>query len=220
MNLSWLGDAPALPAAWLLALWLRLGWSLVLACLGHWALRALPVRPVLRYSAILTLAVWALVPGPGSISHWLGLAFQAPSIAIVLCCCAMLYTRPRQDAAAWSALSITAWMGLALGWALLLDTFALLPLLPFSLYAWGFSPMAPPLLALLLLLPWVLTGQQPGMGMGMGMGMGIAGGALVLFVLLRLPSGNVWDALLDPLLWLALHVRAIQVLSAYYTKKS
>ncbi len=212
MNLGLLGDAPVLPAAWLLALWLRLGWSVVLACLGYWALRALPMRPVLRYSAILTLAVWALVPGPDSISHWLGLAFQAPSIASVLYCCAVLRTRPQQDAAALSTLPITAWMVLALGWTLLLDTFALLPLLPFSLYAWGFSPVAAPLLGLLLLLPWVLTGQQRGMG--------IAGGALVLFVLLRLPSGNVWDALLDPLLWLALHVRAIQTLRDNYKKKS
>lgn len=214
MNLGWLGDAPVLPAEWLQALWLRLGWSLVLAGLGYWALRALPVRPVLRYSAILTLAAWALAPEPGAISHWLGLAFQAPSIATVLCCCAMLRTRPRQDAAAAFTFPITAWMGLALGWVLLFDTFALLPLLPFSLYAWGFSPVAAPLLALLLLLPWVLTGKPQGIGMG------IAGGALVLFVLLRLPSGNVWDALLDPLLWLALHVRAIQVLRAYYKKKS
>lgn len=217
MNLGWLGDAPALPLAWLSALWLRLGWSLVLICLGYWILRTVPVRRVLRYSAILTLAVWALAPGSGSISHWLGLAFQAPSIATALCCCAVLRTRPQQDAAALSTLSITAWMGLALGWALLLDTFALLPLLPFSLYAlyaWGFSPVAIPLLVLLLLSPWVLTGKPHGIDIG------IAGGALVLFVLLRLPSGNVWDALLDPLLWLALHVRAIQVLRAYYKKKS
>jgi hypothetical protein len=27
-------------------------------------------------------------------------------------------------------------------------------------------------------------------------------GALTLFTLLRLPTGNLWDALLDPLLWI------------------
>jgi hypothetical protein len=27
-----------------------------------------------------------------------------------------------------------------------------------------------------------------------------------LHVVLRLPSGNVWDALLDPWLWIVLHV--------------
>lgn len=217
MSLAWLGDAPILPAAWSQALWLRLGWSVVLACLGYGVLSALPVRPILRYGAILTLAAWALAPGCGSISHWLGLAFQAPSVATVLCCCAMLRARSQQDAAALSAssaLPITAWIGLALGWTLLFDTFALLPLLPFSLYAWGFSPVAAPMLALLLLFPWVLTGKPHGIDIG------VAGGALVLFVLLRLPSGNVWDALLDPLLWLALHVRAIQTLRDYYKKKS
>jgi hypothetical protein len=30
--------------------------------------------------------------------------------------------------------------------------------------------------------------------------------AIALFVLTRLPSGNVWDAVADPLLWLYLHV--------------
>ena len=30
---------------------------------------------------------------------------------------------------------------------------------------------------------------------------------LLLFVLTRWPSGNLWDALLDPLLWLGLQVR-------------
>jgi hypothetical protein len=28
---------------------------------------------------------------------------------------------------------------------------------------------------------------------------------VLLFVLLRLPTGNVWDAVLDPWLWLGLH---------------
>jgi hypothetical protein len=30
---------------------------------------------------------------------------------------------------------------------------------------------------------------------------------LAVYVLLRLPTGNVWDALLDPFVWLALHVQ-------------
>jgi hypothetical protein len=29
--------------------------------------------------------------------------------------------------------------------------------------------------------------------------------ALMVFVLWRLPTGNVWDAVLDPWLWVALH---------------
>jgi hypothetical protein len=30
---------------------------------------------------------------------------------------------------------------------------------------------------------------------------------LAAYVLLRLPTGNVWDAVLDPFVWLALHVQ-------------
>jgi hypothetical protein len=33
---------------------------------------------------------------------------------------------------------------------------------------------------------------------------------LALFVLLRLPTGNVWDALLDPWLWLLLQADWLQ----------
>jgi len=29
---------------------------------------------------------------------------------------------------------------------------------------------------------------------------------MTVYVLTRLPTGNVWDALLDPLLWIYLHV--------------
>jgi hypothetical protein len=30
---------------------------------------------------------------------------------------------------------------------------------------------------------------------------------LTAYALLRLPTGNVWDAVLDPFVWLALHVQ-------------
>jgi hypothetical protein len=34
--------------------------------------------------------------------------------------------------------------------------------------------------------------------------------AVMAFVVLRLPTGNAWDALLDPWLWVALHVMAFR----------
>jgi len=82
-----------------------------------------------------------------------------------------------------------------LGWALLLDTFALWPL---SLYAWGFAPLTLGVLVLLGCLPWLLRGNATLSGLLVA--------ALLLHVLLRLPSGNVWDAVLDPWLWLLLQV--------------
>ena len=80
-----------------------------------------------------------------------------------------------------------------LGYGLLLDAFAVLPL---QVYRWGFSPLLLLVLLALSLLPWVLGIRLPGGR--------VAPLALLLFALTRLPTGNVWDALLDPWLWLLL----------------
>lgn len=92
-----------------------------------------------------------------------------------------------------------AWavLGVLLGWVLLLDTLALLPV---QWYAWGFSPVAPAVVFLVAMLPWVVWPAK----LGNRVGVWLAPLAVMLFVLLRLPSGNLWDALLDPLLWLVL----------------
>ncbi|MGI9133631.1 MAG: hypothetical protein ACR2I0_06765, partial [Rhodoferax sp.] len=100
---------------------------------------------------------------------------------------------------------VLALLGLVLGWVLLLDTLALLPLAG-SVYAWGFDANAVAVAALLACLPWLAYG---GVSAGSPMQWS-ALLALVLFVALRLPSGNVWDALLDPWLWLALHVAVLR----------
>ena len=36
--------------------------------------------------------------------------------------------------------------------------------------------------------------------------------ALLMFAATRLPSGNLWDALLDPWLWSALHIALLRAL--------
>jgi hypothetical protein len=88
-------------------------------------------------------------------------------------------------------------MGIAAGWLLLLDTFALLP--GVQLYAWGFSPAAPAVLLLVAVLPWVMSGSR-------GLVWLVAVALAAVFMGLHLPSGNAWDALIDPWLWAALHV--------------
>jgi hypothetical protein len=94
-------------------------------------------------------------------------------------------------------------MGIATGWLLLLDTFAWLP--GMQLYAWGFSSAAPAVLLLVALLPWLVLGTS---GMAFMVSVAIASAVAALFIVLHLPSGNAWDAVLDPWLWLALHVWA------------
>jgi hypothetical protein len=94
---------------------------------------------------------------------------------------------------------------IVLGWVLLLDALAWLPI---SLYAWGFSPLALAGAALSAAFFWALAGgtragNQPGWPWLAALPLFV----LPLFVLTRLPSGNLWEALIDPWLWLLLQWR-------------
>ena len=206
---DWLGlllatDAPALPAAWAMRLGLTLGWALVLAVLAVMLTTRLSL-PARRYLAA-AMVLWTLVPGPVSPDYWLGLAFHAPSLSAMLLSAWQL-KRLLWPQRGWSRLVGTRpgagllWLllaAVALGYVLLLDTFAVGPL---QIYAWGFSPALLLALLALALLPWVLGGKTAGAA---GPQVWIAPLALLLFAALRLPTGNVWDALLDPWLWLVL----------------
>jgi hypothetical protein len=137
----------------------------------------------------------------------LGLAFQGPSLAAVLLCDALLRSRffPTRNGPSINELPnpialALALAGVVLGWALLLDTLALLPM---QLYAWGFSPVAVGLVLVVALVPWLVGVERYSFGRSRVWVLPLA---VVVFVVLRLPSGNVWDAVLDPWLWLALHV--------------
>lgn len=207
-------DAPALPSLELTQGWLHLGWGVVLAWLGcvlvgWWT----PYRAaVLTVAALVLASMW--LPDPWSPAYWLGLAFQQPSVVLVLLCIRLLLRRLRKPPPAWATrrtpapvrgLAPLAFAGVLLGWALLFDVFALLPL-PVSLYAWGFSPLAVALVAwvsLGLVLSNSQTGSRPLAW--------VVPLAVVAFVALRLPTGNVWDAVLDPWLWLALHGYLLRV---------
>ena len=202
-------NAPALPQAWAMQLALKLGWAMVLALVGTVLARRLSV-PARRLLAA-ALALWTLLPGTLTPDYWLGLAFHAPSLSAMLLCLVFLRRllfpaqRGLQLPIAVAARRTTAGTvvlvaSVLLGYALLLDTFAVLPL---QLYAWGFSPAL--LLGLLAvsLLPWVLRGRARG---DKGLALWVVPSALLLFAATRLPTGNVWDAVLDPWLWLVLQV--------------
>ena len=174
-----------------------------------WLLRR-RTRPV-RLATLGLVVLWAALPGQMSASYWLGLAFQLPSLssaALGLLAMGMALrpvsglapalTTP-ETRALWRALR---WLAVGLGWLLLLDLLALLPL---ALYPWGFGTPALVLaLLVLLLLGWrfsELRSAQPTLL--------LAAALLLVFVLTRWPSGNLWDALLDPLLWLGLQLQML-----------
>lgn len=209
-------DTAVLPSSMAAYVGLRMGWSVVLAWLGvlviaRWWPAAPGHKKRLRVVALLAV-VSAWLPGPYGSAYWLGLVFQAPSTLAVLLCAGLLWRqlRPLTGGIAVGGLgtggadrAALAWvaMGVLLGWVLLLDSFALLPV---QVYACGFSPITAGLVLLALLLPWVCA-AAPAFAVNRWFGLCAAVVCLLVFVIWRLPTGNVWDAVLDPLLWLALH---------------
>lgn len=204
-------DNPLLPNPTAMRLALPAVWALVLGS-GTLLMAGKLARPY-QWGAALLVMAWTLLPGGTSPAYWLGLAFQTPSLMSAAICLAWLLTRARRGPAAdvgvahaqMQALTLLAAAGMGLGWVLLLDTLAWLPV---SVYAWGFSAAAFGAVAVLAVLLWVVQGGAgknqclPGRGSAL-----LLLSVLALFVLTRLPTGNVWDALLDPWLWGALQLR-------------
>jgi hypothetical protein len=196
--------APGVPALWLTQAWLRMGWGVVLACLGVALLRRWSLHPVGRIGVAALLMCWALLPGAMSPAYWLGLAFQAPSVAgVAMAAACLLRMLRRARKQHWHVVSPAfPWMAgvwVLLGWALLADTFAQMP---WEMYRWGFSPLATGAFLVLALLPWLIRGSAIIEDAWIRAALlGAVGGAM-----LGLPSGNVWDAVLDPWLWVAAHV--------------
>ena len=176
-------EALHLPTTLMMSIARHLTWALVLAALA-WRL----LRKTWRLPITVLLAAWALWPGALGASYWLGLAFQTPSLASAAVAIWLLSRRPALPSRQGFALTLSAAL---LGWLMLLDTLALLPL---PLYPLGFAPLAGvPVVAIALLLALRPTTRNVGRA---------ALWACLLFGLTRLPSGNLWDALLDPWLFL------------------
>jgi hypothetical protein len=173
----------------------RLAWAVVLAAVAF-SLLPLAWRRS-RMLPVLLLAgagIACALPGPASPAWGLGLAFQYPSGLLVACCLLKLFDHRAASRGA-RVLTPALASGLALlGAALYLDTFGLIAQ---GYYHAGFGPNAAPLMAVLAALACAaaivrrraLRQAVPLLG------------ALVLFSSLRLPTGNLWDALIDPLLW-------------------
>lgn len=207
--------ATGVPALWLTQGWLRLGWGVVLACLGVALLRRWSLFSRGRIGVAALLVCWALLPGALSPAYWFGLAFQAPSLAgVALAAVYLLRMLRRARKQHWHTVPPAfPWMAgvwVLLGWALLADTFAQGP---WEMYRWGFSPLATGAFLMLTLLPWLFRGGAIFEDAWTFAALLAAVGGAVL----GLPSGNVWDAVLDPWLWVAAHVA---ILHTFWRQRS
>ena len=205
-------DVARLPALVWQQAWLSTGWSVVVAWLGVWMLSRWSTRQDAKVVFAVGLALWVWLPGPWGGTHWLGLAFQSPSGVTVLASALLLARMLWRPAhmlltghlhSPWPVhLFFLAGCGAALGWALLLDT---LGVWPGSLYNWGFGAMAPAVALLITALPWVIAKKAlPRTGVV------VVATAILLFIASGLPTGNLFDALIDPWLWVFLQIALIQ----------
>jgi hypothetical protein len=178
---------PVLPSLQMHLWGQHLGWALVLAALAGWLLSKTSA-PV-RRTAIVLIALAALVPGPSGPVYWLALAYQMPSLASIALALWWLRgevtgQRPRIPMWLWAVVAV-------MGAVLLMDTLALLP---WPIYAQGFG--AVPLVVWLALS--TLLCVRPNLRAWGWAGVLIG----LVYAATRLPTGNLWDALSDPWLFL------------------
>jgi hypothetical protein len=173
----------------------KVAWALVLgALLLALAARLVPGSARRHWRAVAAgTVVLALLPAEWSPAWWLTLAFQYPS-GLLAGCALVSFEAHRQGKAPRFLLPLAVALPLTLiGAILYLDTFGVLAL---GLYYGGFGPGAPLLgcaaIAACAFAIWRGHAVQPALALVTG---------LLLYALLRLPTGNLWDALLDPLLW-------------------
>ena len=218
-------DNPSLPGVLASKVALHGMWALVLVTLVVLMLRRKSQR--IQIAAAVVVGVGTLWFSSFSPAYWLGLAFMAPSWMTVALCVAWLYrhTHPLPVLLPSKAIKVSelvlALLGIALGWLLLADMLLWLPSSQ-SVYAWGFSSWAVLLGCVLAVLPWLVWGMRllPIDGGNLSV-LALPVFVMIAYVFTRLPSGNLWDALLDPWLWVWLQVYVfIQLVNVILSFKS
>ncbi len=209
---TWLQLAPALPATWLVQAWLFVGWALVLSAV---LLRLTQHTVSAAVIGLLLCWPWQYAP-----VGFVALAFQSPSVVLVLWAVLTWWRRFHPNEVASKMPTSWAWALVLLGWGLCLDTLNLWPQgWSIQLFAFGFEP-ASLVLVLVVGLVWVALASQDKLSRRLKLehptqsAVFLSLGVLAVYVVLRVPTGNVWDALLDPFVWLALHGRVWRSLRA------
>lgn len=152
-------------------------------------------------AGVSLLALWP----NGGWSGYAALALQSPSLLSLTWALVMVFQAVSRKTLASGNIRtpICAWTLLcALGWLLTIDTLNLWPRTwEVNFYTWGFSASSLWLcVSLVLILAWLRH--------GLWIWQSIA--VLALYALLRWPSGNVWDAWLDPGVWIVAHVQVFR----------
>jgi len=183
-----------LPPVGLQALYAHLAWAMVLGAAGVgivWRIKPFHLRLAAVWLVIAFTT--CLLPGRASPAFWVGLACQAPSAFLLSLCVLVVWNRGAADPEE-RILPTGLALGLVIAGGLLYaDTWGFLYL---GLYVRGFGHEA----AIAGLL--VGTAAVLAVATGLPRRASLAAlAALVVFSVWRLPTGNVWDALLDPILW-------------------
>lgn len=219
-GLWWSWPAFALPALEVQQLLHAAAWVAVLS----WCSVRLLSGVLGRSAWLLCSSAWVLL-----LAWWdapllaLGLAFQSPSL-LSLCLCVMaawsdMQTPERQIFSSPRSVRATGWAWLCvalLGWALMLDTWGHMP---WDVYLWGFELQA-------LWWAWALSGawmlwasfQDTLTATWHARAASCLLAAVALFGFTHAPSGNAWDALLDPGLWLYAHVQLWRLFAPQRTR--
>ena len=199
-----------LPALTLQHIWLHLAWAVVLGAvfLGVWGDRW-EAHERVKWGLLAALIVAVAAPWQGSPVAALGLAFQSPSLLFVALCASSVvraiaqswpgreaHADPAVPARHDQALPFALAVAIALAGVLLYaDTLSSMAL---NMYAFGAEPRAGAALATgAALAAWWLAWREARWGAGVAVLL-----ALLVFSVTHLPTGNVWDAVLDPWLWL------------------
>jgi hypothetical protein len=200
----------------------HLGWACLLSAFTLFFLRSTPVG--WRFGLGLCAFIISILPTQWGATYWLGLAFQTPSLVAQGLC--LLYIgrawrhryQPHTEAvifgehARWpvSVLLCT----IALGWLLALDTFAMLPI---ELFALGYAPTTALLGLAMAGFFWLLAGRdtRPATAQKKRDIAIVLVASVAIHLLTRLPDGNVWNALMDPWLWLVAQFRLLSWFLVY-----
>lgn len=195
----------------------RVAWAIVAATLLACLWPAASARPWRTTAMLSAAAILMALPGELSPAYWLGMAFHYPSV-LLLACCALKLKERSEGSAVRAFVPRVLMAALAMGGVILyIDAAGLTSL---GLYQAGFGPAAAPALALLgvaLCAAAVWRGRGGSTPVLMLV-------ALLAYTLLRLPTGNLWDVLLDPLLWAwcttCLALASVRALLQAYRKRA